>query len=238
MAYLKSAARRQFEIQISQIFRRLKLADSIQIDPSLRSYAIAAAIFLSHAEVENYFVDALSRIAVLYSRAPQRASRLPARLRAHLALSKTNARVLMANVFAGKNEDETLAAVERWFHPTGAASYFDDALIFPTLSGPDIYGSYDYPSKANLEKVLRRLGIGDPKGQLNRIARRDVISLLDSVASLRTALAHSAALPGVSCMDAIARIKGLLTFISALDRLLYQHSAATHGQQDWDACML
>lgn len=238
MAYLQSAARRRFESQIKEIVRRLRVADTGKVDPDLRAYAIAAAIFLAHAEIENYFVDALSRLAKLYSGAPQRASRLPGRLRAHLALTRTNARVIVANEFAGKDEEYTLDAVERWFVQNDAACYFNDALPYPALTGQNIYGSYDYPSKKNLARVLRRLGIGDPHGQLNRIAKRDVISLLDSVASLRTALAHNATLPGVSCKDAALRVKGLLPFVAALDRLLYRHAVTTHGQQEWAAFML
>jgi hypothetical protein len=232
MAYTVSVPRRQFDKQLKEIVRRLKGADAHGVTTDLREYAIAAGIFLAHAEIENYFVDLLSRLANLYSSPPLSASRLPIRLRAHLALSKSNAKTLIANAFAGREESDVLATIERWFQPS-VACYFDDGLAYPTLSGADIYGRYDYPSKRNLVKVLRRIGIGDPPGQLNSIANRDVISLLESVASLRTSLAHSATLTGVSCSDAISRINGLKAFVAALDRLLYRHSTTTHPSAYW-----
>lgn len=237
MAYTISSARKHFDNQVDEIVRRLRIADRRGTDPELRSYAIAAAIFLAHAEVENYFVDALSGIAKIYSGSAYKASRLPGRLRAHLTLSKANARILVANSFAGKDEDDTLVAVERWFTPDGVACFFDDQLNIPLLSGKDIYGTASYPSKKNLEKVLRRVGIGDPKGELNKIAKRDVASILESVASLRTSLAHTATLPGVSCKDAGARVKDLRVFVKALDRLFHKHTVATHSRSSWVAHM-
>jgi hypothetical protein len=109
----------------------------------------------------------------------------------------------------------------------------DTALAISTFTGLDIYETSKYPSLKNLDKVLTRIGINDVKNNLNRVARRDVISLLESLGALRTALAHSASLPGVSKQDIITRITDVKKFVAALDRLLHENVKKTHPSNCW-----
>jgi hypothetical protein len=236
MAYLVSGPRRQFTRAMVDIVRRLKLAKKAVVSSDLREFTIAAAIFLAHAELENYFCDVLDGIARLYCASSPPGSKLPPRLRSHLFVERSNIISAIAKKLAGSDEQAFLGAVDGVFVGP-AASILNDAVPFIAFSGQHILADHSYPSKKNLVRVLRRIGIGDPEGALKGALRMDVISQLESIASLRTGLAHSAALPGVSCDDVIQRIKGLEHFVRAMDLVLYTHTQKTHKAAAWRAAM-
>lgn len=232
MPYRVSSSRKHFELQVLAIKKNLKVADKKGVPSSLRDYAIAAAIFLAHAEIENYFIDVLARIANAYSKGISSASDLPQKLRAHLVVEKLNLKTIAAKVSGNSGEQDVLNFVERWF--SSSNSYLiNESKPLCAFLGEDIYGDYSYPSIRNLEKVLRRLGIGNPKMELNKTGKEDVISLLESLANLRTALAHSASLPGISCGDVALRINQVMRFVSALDKLLYFSLKSSVSDNYW-----
>jgi hypothetical protein len=236
MPYEVSVTRRRLDLQLDEIKKTLRTADRKDVPNGLRDYAIAAAIFLAHAEIENYFVDALAGIANAYSRAAIDASRLPTRLRAHLVVEKFNFQNVAAKFSTKSGEPDVLMSVEKWFASPIYALFNESKPLVPFV-GQDIHGDYSYPSKKNIERVLRRIGIGDPKGTLNGMAKRDVLGLLESVANLRTALAHNASLPGIGCADVIAHLGGLKIFARALDRVLYVHVRTSLPHAAWRAAL-
>jgi hypothetical protein len=234
MPYAVSSHRKRLNQQLDEIKKNLRIADGKGIPSVLRDYAIAAAIFLAHAEIENYFVDSLSGIANAYSKALADASKLPIRLRAHLVVEKLNFQNVAAKLSMKSGEGDVHGAVEKWFSSPQFA-LLNESKPLPAFFGSDIHGDYSYPSKKNIERILRRIGIGDPKGTLNGMGKRDVLSLLESVADLRTALAHSAALPGIACTDVIQRLSDLKLFAQAMDRVLYAHVRASLTHAAWRA---
>lgn len=236
MAYSTSRARQRLENQLDEIKRKLLLAEAGAVTIDLRDYAIAAGIFLAHAEIENYFVDLISGVATLYSLELQNACGLPSKLRAHLVHKKLGLDQFAARKFSAAAEEDNLNSIEKWFIAP-AHVYLGGALPLSAITGDDIVGSNSYPSKANIEKVLRRIGIGDPRGALNRQGARDVVGLLESVGSLRTQLAHSATLPGIGVMDVVSRIDGLKVFCHAFDKVLYAHLTSAVPEPSWAARM-
>lgn len=236
MAYRKSRPRVDLERSIDQAVQRVRSADRASIPGPLREYVYSSAIFLSHAELENYFVDVMDRLARLYSDHSTTSTSIPQQLRTFIFLSRSNISRTFVNYLASGDEHDLVRAV------TGKLSrhlsVFADGTTPPVaITGADLTGRLTYPSTANLEQVLRRLGVGDPKGHVNRIARRDVWSLLESISSLRTALAHSASLPGISGPDVVVRLRGLQQFVAALDRALYAHVRTTHAGSAWSLAM-
>lgn len=237
MAYLISRQRVSLEQQLESIKAKLGEANKPDVSADLRDYAVAAAIFLAHAEFENYFIYVLSDLAKTYTLAAGDARKIPPKLRVHLITTRFNLEGLAPKLISRARDQDFSAAIERWF------TLPDTALIvgtspLPQITGVDIYGDYSYPSMQNIERVLRRLGVGDVKGTLNRQGGgRDVVGLLDSIAGLRTSLAHSATLPGISVGDVPLRIDGLKTFIQAFDRTLYFQLLTTLTDQDWRAHM-
>ncbi len=234
MPYTVSASRKQLEERLIEITKRLRRADKNGVPPELREYAIAAAIFLSHAEVENFFGDILARIAMAYSNGVAHSSGLPSRLRAHLVVEKLNLQSIAAKFSNKTGEPAILDEVQRWF-ASPLSCLLNDSQPLGVFDGKDIHGDYGYPSIKNIERVLRRVGIGDPGGKLNGTAKRDVMSLLESVGDLRIALAHSASLPGISCCDVIDKLSDLKAFVAAMDRTLYFHVRSSLPDSAWKA---
>jgi hypothetical protein len=202
----------------------------------IREYVFGCSIFMSHAEFENYFVDVIDRVARLYSIHSPTVAAFPDNLRAHVFLSRSSIQRPIANYMAGGDEQALLRNITSVLGGAGAAMLPSTAPP-PSLTRQDVAGSLTYPSTDNLVQVLRRIGIGDPKGKINKVAKSDAWALLQSVASLRTALAHAASLPGVSEQDLIARLKGLTKFVAAMDRTLYEHLRSSHGNAAWVAVM-
>lgn len=237
MAYLISRQRVVLEQQLDSIKTKLAEANKPNVSVDLRDYAVAAAIFLAHAEFENYFIYVLSDVAQTYTSAAGDASKLPLKLRVHLVATRFNLEGLAPKLMSRSRDQEFSTTIERWF---GSA---DVALIvgtnpLPPITGIDIYGEYSYPSRQNIDRILRRLGVGDVGGTLNRLGGgRDVVGLLESIASLRTSLAHSATLPGISVGDVLLRIDGLKIFVQAFDRTLYTQILATLTDRDWHTHM-
>lgn len=236
MPYQKSKHRQHVENQIDGITAKLMIANGAGIPSDLRDYAMAAAIFLSHAEIENYFVDVLNGVAGVYGFSTPVANSLPKKLRAHLVFEKLGIQNLSNKIAARTAEADVLSMIEWWFASPHQA-LLDGSAVLPPISGDDIHGRFGYPSIKNIEKILRRLGIQNPKISLNREAGKDIVGILESVADLRTALAHSATLPGVSLGDVVVRIQALKEFTNAFDRVLYTHTQVTVTQQAWDSAI-
>lgn len=232
MAYQISLSRKQLELQLDELAKKLREAERPAVSVPLREFAIAAAIFLAHAEFENYFVDVLSRLAGMYSHAAANAAELPPRLRAHLVLTQLNVEGLAGKIASRSGEPDILALVEGWFASPASALLNDSRALVP-FDGRAIHGDYDYPSTKNIVRVLRRIGVGDPKGALNGTVGRDVIALLESLAALRTSLAHTATLPGIGPADVRSRIAGLKVFVRAMDRVLYSHTCRFFAHSSW-----
>lgn len=236
MAYRMSAPRTEFHRAISEIVTRIRSAARRTVPVPLKEYVYACSVFLSHAELENYFVDVLDRIARLYSSQSTSNGVLPVSLRTHVFLSRSNVWRPIANWMADGNEQSLLkgaAAALNNHLPT----FLNATSPPPPLTSTDISGALTYPSVPNLIQVLRRIGIADPKGAINQVAGTDAWSLLQSIASLRTALAHDASMPGVSEKDLVARLRGLEKFVAAMDRALYEHVRQTHKVSAWTAAM-
>jgi hypothetical protein len=236
MGYRKSGPRAEFHKAIASIVERVRAGGRKGVPVALREYVYACSIFLSHAEFENYFVDVLDRVARLYSAQSTNNGTLPISLRTHVFLSRSNVWRAVANWLADGNEQSLLRGVEAALSGHVPA-FLSSTSPPPLLTGVDISGALTYPSVQNIVQVLRRIGIGDPKGAINQAAGADAWSLLLSISSLRTALAHDASMPGVSVSDLVARLRGLEKFVAAMDRALYRHVLETHKAQAWIAVM-
>jgi hypothetical protein len=234
MSYRITKARKAFEQAIDEIAQTVKNVNTHSY-PSIHSdYIFAASIFLAHAEIENYFSDVLGGIANLYSKHSGTSRNLPPSLRAHLLLYKSNLVKLIGEKIAGGGSEKNLIK-NLSNHLQNAHSFAaDSALPVVQFRGVDIYENKKYPSLDNIDRVLARIGIEKAQSNINRIAKRDAVALLESLASLRTALAHNASLPGVGQQDIVNRIAECKIFTAALDRLLHEHVKKTHPSSAWN----
>lgn len=234
MVYQASNARTAFETEIQAISGNLQLIEKQPPIPSaIREYAIAAAIFLSHAEIENFFNDLLEEVARAFSLPNTTSSNLPTSLQAHLIYEKFGLEQFGVRILRRNGEQDNAQAISKWFSSPHKNLLDVSTPLGFNLCGDDIRGPYSYPSIDNIIRVLKRVGVADPRGQLNAELQRDVLGLLRSISDLRTQLAHSAQLPGVSVGDVIQRINDSRAFVQAFDSLIYSTMTGHVSHAEW-----
>lgn len=236
MPYKTSRARRNLQMVYSDINGRLRVVNRNNINPLIREYVIAASIFLAHAELENFIADIFSAFAIGAQAIATKGSMLPEELRSHLFLSKSNAHAVFGNYVVGKSEKELLKSFMIALNgPTGTIVN-DSAQLVP-FTGPDIYTTLKYPSRDNLKKLFYRIGIDNVFDKLSAQLKQDSNALLESLGSLRSQLAHTSTLPGISCTDVHDRILDTERFAGAIDRLMYTTMSSNFGSSIWTSRM-
>lgn len=232
MAYKKSRSRVELDSALKDIKSHLKLVENRSINPSIRDYVMAAAIFLAHAEIENFIEDIISSFANGVQAAVLKGSALPGYLQSHLFLTKSNSVKIYSGFIAQNSEKELLKAFSAAIKGF-AGNMVDDSRNISPFTGQDIYGKLKYPSHDNLKKIFNRLGVENLFDELSRILRKDSKAMLESLGSLRTQLAHTGTVPGVSCRDVRDRLDDAGRFVGALDRVVYSITTEQLGGNIW-----
>lgn len=232
MTYKKSRSRTELENAIKDIKSHLRLVDNRAANPSVRDYVIAASIFLAHAEIENFIADIISSFANGVQAAITKGSALPGYLQSHLFLTKSNSVKIYSGFIAQNSEKELLKAFSAAIKGF-AGNMVDDSRNISPFTGHDIYGNLKYPSHENLKKIFNRLGVENLFDQLSKILRKDSKAILESLGSLRTQLAHTGTLPGVSCRDVRDRLDDASRFVGALDRIMFSITTKHLGSNVW-----
>lgn len=232
MPYKTSRARRNLQIAYVDIDARLRAVNNSRVDPQIRDYVIAAAIFLAHAELENFIADIFSGFATGAQAIATKGSQLPGELQSHLFLSKANAQTIFGKYVANNSEKELLKSFMVALRGL-AGTIVNDSVPLAPFTGRDIYVTQKYPSEDNLKKLFYRIGIDKIFDKLNSQLKQDSTALLESLSSLRTQLAHTGALPGVSCSDVRDRIRDTERFVGAMDRLIYKSMSSKFGSTVW-----
>lgn len=232
MAYSKSKARVSLESSLADVTLRTRSAETNGIPVDVKEYAIAAAIFLAHAELENYIEDSFSSISNGVVATYMAGSPIPKDLRAHLFLTKSNLKDAFGKFLGGSAEKDLIKAVRIALDGESAKLLTPPATV-PFVSGKDIYGTIKYPSEGNLKKLFSRLGINGVFGELSKHLKQDSEALLESISSLRTQLAHTGTLPGVSPKDVRKKIDDTARFVGAMDRVLYSFLCGAYSERHW-----
>lgn len=233
MSYSKSKARNNLQTVYSNIAARLKTAENRNIDPYLREYVVAAAIFLAHAEIENFISDLFSAFSSAAQENRTNGSSLPEELQSHLFLTKSNAKVIFAKYMAGNSEKDLIKAFSKVLRGMPGTIINDGTPSMMPFTGSDIYTSLKYPSADNLRRLFFRVGVDDIFTALNAQLKEDSAALLGSLGSLRTQLAHTGTLPGISCGDVRERLGAIERFVGALDRQMFKVTSSAFGTAVW-----
>ncbi len=232
MSYSVSAARRTTALDFREIKSRIRKSQNKKTEPIIREYVVAASIFLAHATLENYISDIFSGFANGLQSSPIKGSDIPEQLQAHLFLNRIDKTKIYGSMIGTHSEVDSLTSISKSLK-ANAGTVVDNSQTIFRFTGQDIFTSYKYPSIENIKKIFHR--IGEPKifQKLDIILKRDSQSLLESLGSLRTQLAHTGQLPGVSPSDVIKRIGDLELFVSAIDRVMYKLVTTSSGQHTW-----
>jgi len=215
----------------------MALADDPNLPPEIRSYSIAAAIFLCHARFENYVSDLVDAgVAALTGHAPNAAG-LPSELRAFAFAHSLNLPQLFANFQANKDEARLIAGIKGQFS-NNRISLLVGAAPAPTLNGSEVIRKQRYPSEDNLEKVFMRLGMSKIFNSLTLRLKTDSKLLLRGLSDKRTELAHNAVLSGTSAQDVLADLDKLELLVAAIDRETYSHVAHYAKEVRWHTAVV
>ncbi|WP_153002487.1 HEPN domain-containing protein [Pseudomonas putida] len=232
MPYSISAARKTTKLDFREIKSRIRRSQNKKVEPNIREYVIAASIFLAHATLENYISDIFSGFANGLQSSPIKGSEIPENLQAHLFLNRIDKTKIYGTAIGTHSEVESLTSITKSLK-THAGTVVDNSKTIFRFTGKDIFTNHKYPSVDNIKKVFHR--IGEPKifTRLDVVLKGNSQSLLESLGSLRTQLAHTGQIPGVSPSDVIKRIEDVEQFISAIDRVMYKLVTSFTDQKTW-----
>ena len=232
MSYSMSAARKSTALEFKDITSRIRKSQRKGIEPTLREYVVAASIFLAHATLENYISDVFSGFANGLQASPIKGSDIPDHLQAHLFLHRMEKTKIYGAAIGVNSELDSLSAISKSLR-SHAGTAVDDSRNIYRFSGQDIFTHYKYPSVDNIKKIFSRLGEPRIFQRLDILLKADSKSFLESLGSLRTQLAHTGQLPGISASDVVKRIADIELFISAIDRVMYRIMVSISGQHTW-----
>jgi hypothetical protein len=236
MAYKRSRARAALQGAYSGILATVKSANKNAPDPKIRDYVVAASIFLAHAELENYIADLFESFAMAACVRVSKGSALPELLRSHLFIEKANLKSIIGSFIAGKSEERLLRSFA-YALKNSPGSIINDGVPLTAFVGKDIYTTQKYPSLDNLRKVFLRIGVSNVFDRASAHLHQDAAALLESLGSLRTQLAHTGTLPGISPRDVRDRLKDTERFVGAIDRVMFKETSANLGPATWSSHM-
>lgn len=232
MPYSVSVARKTTKTEFKEIKSRIRKSQNKKIEPTIREYVVAASIFLAHATLENYVSDIFSGFANGLQSSPIKGSQLPENLQAHLFLNRIDKTRIYGAAIGTHSEVDSLTSIAKSLK-NSAGTVVDNSTTIFRFTGKDIFTTHKYPSVDNIKKIFHR--IGEPKifTKLDILLKGSSQSLLESLGSLRTQLAHTGQIPGVSPSDVIKRIEDVELFVSAVDRVMYKLLIAFTDQKTW-----
>jgi len=233
MTYKTSRARKQLQMVYKNIKKRIRKSENKKVDVDIREYVVSAAIFLAFAEIENYITDVFSDFSTCTAANVTKGSELPGNMRPHLFLQKSNATATFGNFIISNSEKEMFRSLATAFNGH-ARSYVDDSIQLQAFTGKDIYTTIKYPSEKNLEKLFLRIGVDKIFDKLSALLGENAKTSLQSISSLRTQLAHTGALPGISSKDVRGRLDSAERFVGAIDRILYQITTSSYNAAQWN----
>lgn len=232
MPYRKSKSLYQLETSYAEIGKRLRSVSTPATPVTISEYVKSAAIFIAHAELENYFADLFDTYANCIQKSVNNCAGLHVSLRAHLFLTRTNTIQLVATFLSNRDErvlNQKFGAASL----NSAGTYVDGSRSLHQFGGSHIVLDQKYPSLKNIASVFSRIGVDNVFDKLNAKVGGDCRSLLSSLGELRTQLAHTGSIPGVSEKDIRTRIADVIRVTRAMDRIVYSEVCSFGSDNIW-----
>ena len=230
MPYSKSRARKEFEVEASKLF---KLAKKVSYKSSPLTYdhkqlVHQSCIFLLSARIEDFTKILIEDLLYSYRTKGATLSHIPKNIRTKTLLDK---QVSFYRSYYNSSDERSLMrsiAVDNNYYEIIDSTANFTTQIFPN----NIIGANKYPSIKNLRILYFRIGINDIVSDLNRKARKDVKTNIESFLSLRESIAHQGA-PSITFIDVERHFKNMIEAISYIDRIVYSHIKMESGERYW-----
>lgn len=230
MPYSKSRARKEFEIEASKL---LKLAKKVSYKSSPLTYdhklmVNQSCIFLLSARIEDFTKNLIEDLLYSYRTNGATLSNIPNNIRTKTLLDK---QVNYYRSYYNSSDERALLkniAIESSYY-----GIMDNAANFTNqIYSSNIIGTNKYPSIKNLKILYFRLGINDIVVDLNKKAKKDIKTNIESFLSLRESIAHQGA-PAVTYIDVERHFDNMVEAINYIDRVVYSHITKESGEIYW-----
>jgi hypothetical protein len=230
MPYSKSRARTEFNSEATKL---LKLARKVSYKSSPLTYdhkqlVNQSCIFLLSARIEDFTKNLIEDLLYNYSSIGATLNQIPKNIRTKALLDK---QVHFYRAYYNSSDERTLLkdiAVDRGYYDLLDNNANYTRQIFST----NIIGTNKYPSIKNLKILYFRIGIKDIVSDLNKKAKKDIKTNIESFLSLRESIAHQGA-PAVTFLDVDRHISNIVEAIGYLDRVVYSHIKKESGEVYW-----
>ncbi len=207
-----------FRGDCSAILRHAKIAGT----PSLiKNHLLCSLVILGFAKFENYLSARVSRCIKLVSDARLENRHLPC----SLWIRQVDEEVLPLFKQYIIDNDEVK------FHGALSSDKINDLLaklgngVKQELDPEKVKSGLKYPTKKNIKKLSRRIGIGDAIALLSKSARFDVGMRLDSLNDLRCEMAHEQFPASISPKDVKRYLWDLIKISMAYDKIIKWHES-------------
>ncbi|RYE26544.1 MAG: hypothetical protein EOP51_00315 [Sphingobacteriales bacterium] len=230
MPYSKSRSRKEFEIEAIKL---LKLAKKVSYKSSPLTYdhkqlVNQSCIFLLSARIEDFTKVLIEDLLYSYRTNGAQLRHVPKNVRTKTLLDK------QVNYYRSyyNSADERMLLK----NISISSSYYnlmDDTANFTNqISSGNIIGTNKYPSIKNLRILYHRIGINDITNDINRKARKDVKTNIESFLSLRESIAHQGG-SAITYADVNRHIKNIIEAVNHIDRIVYSHVKKESGNGYW-----
>lgn len=230
MPYSKSRARADFEIESSKL---VKLAKKVSYKSSPLTYEHKllinqSCIFLLSARIEDYTKDLIEDLIYSYRKNGAKLQKIPKNIRTKVLLD-----LQLGHFRKYYNSSDEHTLIRNMAIDNNCYSLLDDTAIFTTqIRASNIIGTNKYPSIKNLKILYNRLGINDIITELNKKAKKDIKTPIESFLSLRESIAHQGA-PAITFSDIERHFKNINDAINYIDRIVYSYIRKVSGNNYW-----
>ncbi|MEJ7557080.1 MAG: HEPN domain-containing protein [Pedobacter sp.] len=230
MSYSKSRARKEFQ---AEHIKLLRLAKKVSYKSSPLNYdhkqlINQSCIFLLSARMEDYTKNLIEDLLYSFKNKRARLSDIPLNIRTKALLdnqvvfyrnyyNSSDERILLNSIAVDKNYYKLLDGTETFI-----------SQVHPS----NIIGTNKYPSTKNLKILYFRLGINDILTELNKKAKKDIKTSIESFLSLRESIAHQGA-SAITFEDITRHFKNIAEVIELKDRIVYSHIGKISGTEFW-----
>lgn len=187
-----------------------------------------SSIFLLSARIEDYTKNLIEDLLYTYRTKGALLAHVPKNVRTKTLLDK---QVHFFRSYYNSSDERALLksiSIENNYY-----QIIDDNMVFSSqIQSANIIGTNKYPSIKNLKILYHRLGINDIINDLNRKAKKDIKTALESFLSLRESIAHQGA-PAITFGDIERHFKNVNEVINYIDRVVYTHIRKESGDIYW-----
>lgn len=230
MPYSKSRARKEFELEANKL---LKLAKKISYKSSPLTYdhkqlVNQSCIFLLSARIEDFTKNLIEDLLYSYKNKGALLKHIPKNIRTKTLLDKQVS--YYRNYYNSSDEKVLLKKISI---DCDYYNIMNDTANYTTqIYSSNIIGTNKYPSIKNLKILYFRIGIDDIINDLNKKARKDIKTAIESFLSLRESIAHQGA-PAITFPDIERHFKNIVEAINYMDRIVYSHIKKESGDVYW-----